>query len=298
MTRAPLIRAAGTITCLIAITAAGCGGSEKSPPQAGTSPKAAGTATPPPAKRTPGYPSSIAVLGHSGSTGEDSDPAQPHVEIRTNSWATGTNPRVDSVYERILARNPAIHGHNSNLAHAGATVDDLLGQAQEAVALQPQPELVLVQIMDNDMVCPAASSDYASFRARLVKALGVLADGLRRSRIFVVSQFGRPANEWQTFSRTQRRQFGGTGPCDYLNTQGRVVPTKLARLTRIIRGYEAQLKAGCARVSRCTYDDGAFARQPHRRAYASEDLNHFTVAGHTKAAAVAWAALQHGGLIP
>ena len=73
--------------------------------------------------------------------------------------------------------------------------------------------------------------------------------------------------------------------------------SRLRRLTRIISGYEAQLKAGCARVPRCRYDDGAFARQVHRRSFVSEDLNHFSVAGHAKAAAVAWAALRRAGLV-
>ena len=43
-----------------------------------------------------------------------------------NSWATGTNPAVDSVYLRILARNPKIRGHNVNLAQDSATVRQLV----------------------------------------------------------------------------------------------------------------------------------------------------------------------------
>jgi hypothetical protein len=100
-----------------------------------------------------------------------------------------------------------------------------------------------------------------------------------------------------TFSPAQRRAFGGTGPCDYLHPAGKFVAGRLRRLTRIISGYEAQLRAGGARVPRCRYDDGAFARQVHRRRYVSEDLNHFSIAGHAKAAAVAWSALRHAGLV-
>lgn len=286
-----------SLSCVAAVAVGGCGGAQQAEPRTAQPATATAAAAPAP-KPTPGYPSSIAILGHSGSTGEDSDPEQPHVEIRANSWATGTNPRVNSVYARLLARNPAIRGHNVNLAHAGATVDDLLTQAQQAVELRPSPELVFVQIMDNDMQCPAAASDYASFRTRLIEALRTLSDGLPTSRFFVISQFGMPRTEWPTYTPAERRAFGGTGPCDYLNTDGKVVPSRLARLTRIIRGYEAQLKAGCARVPRCRYDDDAFQRQVHRRSYHSDDLNHYSVAGHAKAAAVAWAALRHAGLIP
>jgi hypothetical protein len=56
------------------------------------------------------------VLGHSGATGENSDPSKPRVEVRANSWATGTNPVVKSLYLRILAKNTAIQSHAVNLA--------------------------------------------------------------------------------------------------------------------------------------------------------------------------------------
>ena len=97
------------------------------------------------------YPSSMVVLAHSGATGYDSDPRQPRTDIKANSWATGTNRAVNSVYLRILAKNPRIKGHNVNLAEDGATVVELLQQAKRAVTLKPKPELVLVQIMDNDI---------------------------------------------------------------------------------------------------------------------------------------------------
>jgi hypothetical protein len=239
----------------------------------------------------------MAVLAHSGATGENSDPGSPGVEIRANSWATGTNPAVNSVYLRILARNPAIRGHNVNLAHGSATVHDLVLMAREAVLLEPKPELVLVQIMDADMVCPATPRDYGSFRATFIQALKVLATGAPQSRSFVVSQFGSPSN-WRMLSPAERRTSGGTGPCDFLDPAGHLVPTKLARLERIIHGYEAQLKAACAAVPHCRYDGGAFGRIVDKREYFSSDLNHFSVRGHAKAAAVAWAALKRAGLVP
>jgi hypothetical protein len=240
----------------------------------------------------------MAVLGHSNATGEDSDPAQPHVVIRANSWATGTNPAVNSVYLRILARNPAIRGHGFNLAQPGATVDDLLVEARQAVLLKPTPELFLVQIMDNDIACPATTGDYATFRSKLITALGVLARGAPRSRIFVVSQWGSPTTYWKALRPAQRRQFGGTGPCDFLDPQGRLVPRELHRLETIIHGYEAQLAAGCKRIPRCAYDGGAFGRQTDKNEYISEDLNHFTIRGAAAAGTVAWAVMKQRGVIP
>jgi hypothetical protein len=292
------------LTALVAATAiaatvlSGCG-SPGNPPggAAGAGRKATPAATAG-ASAALGYPSSMAVLGHSNATGEDSDPAQPHAVIRANSWATGTNPAVNSVYLRILARNPAIKGHNVNLAQPGATVGDLLGQAQQAVTLKPAPGLFLVQIMDNDIVCPATSGDYASFRSKLITALGVLARGAPRAHIFVVSQWGSPTTYWKALRPAQRKQFGGVGPCAFLDPRGRVVPKELVRLETIIHGYEAQLAAGCSRIPRCTYDGGAFGRQVDKNEQISEDLNHLTITGAAEAAAVAWAAMKRRGVIP
>ena len=174
-----------------------------------------------------GYPSSIVVLAHSSATGESSDPRRPGVEVRANSWATGTNPAVKSVYLRILAQNPSIKGHNVNLAHGSASVDDLVRQAQKAVALDPKPDLVLIQIMDQDIVCPATARDYAAFRATFVSALEVLAQGAPESSFFVVSQFGSPKPFALAITPAERKRFGGTGPCDFLDPAGHLVPGNL-----------------------------------------------------------------------
>jgi hypothetical protein len=280
-----------------AIVAAGCGrGSDSASdaPAASTTKARPATAV----KATAGYPSSIAVLAHSGATGENSDPDQPGVEVRTNAWATGTNAAVKSVYLRILAKNPVIRGHNVNLAQGGATVDDFLLEAEQAVKLDPKPELVLIQIIDNDMVCPAAASDYASFRSRFLSGLRTLARGAPDARLFVVSQFGSPTNGPKILNHAERMQVGGTGPCDFFDPQGRLVQTKLLRLERIIHGYELQLRSACRRVRHCRYDGGAFGRIVEQRDYWSDDLNHFSVMGHAKAAAVAWSALQRAGIVP
>jgi hypothetical protein len=85
----------------------------------------------------------------------------------------------------------------------------------------------------------------------------------------------------------QRNQFGGVGPCAFLDPRGQLVLKELVRLETIIHCYEAQLAAGCKRIPRCTYDGGAFGRQVDKNEQITEDLNHFTVKG--AAAAVAWA---------
>src|SRR5262249_56524940 len=108
------VKGLAPLLCLAALVLMGCGahrGAASAPSEttAAAAPGAAATsAAAPPASATPGYPSSMAVLGHSHATGEDSDPAQPPVVIRANSSSTGTNPAVNSAYRRILARNPPL----------------------------------------------------------------------------------------------------------------------------------------------------------------------------------------------
>jgi hypothetical protein len=51
-------------------------------------------------------------------------------------------------------------------------------------------------------------------------------------------------------------------------------------------------------VRQCTYDGGAFGRIGDRPEYVSSDLNHFSIKGHAKAAAVAWAAMRRTHVLP
>jgi hypothetical protein len=250
-----------------------------------------------------GYPNAIAVLGHSGATGESSDPNKPpHYEARENSWATGTNPAVKSLYLRLLAVNPKIKGHNFNLAQGGADVRQLYKQATVAVPkLRPRPDLFVIQIMDNDIRCDGTDeTNFPKFRRTLTSALKVLAKGAPDSHIFVVSQFGSPGTALATTTLAQRKQFGGGGgPCDAVDASGRIIPKRLAYLESVIHGYEAALASACKQVTRCRYDRGAFGRIVDRAEYvSSRDPNHFSIKGHAKAASVAWAAMKQTAVIP
>jgi hypothetical protein len=250
-----------------------------------------------------GYPNAIAVLGHSGATGESSDPNKPvHYEARENSWATGTNPAVKSLYRRLLTVNPKIEGHNFNLAQGGADVNRLYRQATVAVPkLSPRPDLFVIQILDNDIRCDGTDeTNFPKFRGTLTKALKALAKGAPDAHIFVVSQFGSPGTALATTTLAQRKQFGGgDGPCDAVDAAGRIIPKRLAYLESVIHGYEAALASACKQVTICRYDGGAFGRIVDRAEYvSSRDPNHFSIKGHAKAASVAWTAMKQTGVIP
>lgn len=170
-----------------------------------------------------GYPNSIVVLGHSGATGLNSDPARVGVDVPANSWATGSNPAVRSLYLRILEANPPIRGHARNLARDGARIGDLIGQARSAISLRPKPELVVVQILDNDIRCDGSdAANYGAFRRTFVDALTILARRLPNARIFVVSSWGRPATYAEAVKTipAAREPLTGTRACDLFDTAG------------------------------------------------------------------------------
>ena len=132
------------------------------------------------------WPSSIAAIGHSDTNG--SGVKGPRTNWPHSSWVTGDSPVVQSLYSRILARNPAIRGNRFNLAINGADAASMLLQAKKAVGLTPTPELVVVQGIDNDIRCDTVS--HKPFQAAFARVLEALATGLPEARIFVVSQFG------------------------------------------------------------------------------------------------------------
>jgi hypothetical protein len=276
----------------------GCGGSGASGSQTTAEAAAQGSAT---VKPTPGYPGSVVILGDSYGTGDDSDPNHPNTDVPTNDWATGTNPAVDSVYLRLLAHDPAIKGHNYNLAQDGTNVDVLADkQAPSAVKLTPAPQLFLISTGGNDITtCPPDAAAVNAYGATLAKALSVLASGAPQSHKFIVSLWGSPATAANALPTVDRQKLGGqTSSCGFFDSNGQVIPEKMAQAEATIHSYDAEAQAVCARFSHCRSDGGAFGQVVDRLSYLSENLFELSITGHAKAAAVAWAAMQRTGIIP
>ncbi len=242
------------------------------------------------------YPNSIVVLGHSGATGYDSEPKAPETDARQNSWATGDNPEVNSIYLRLLALNPAVRGHNTNLAVAGTGVDELLGQADQALAAKPLPELFLIQSVDNDIRCDGTDADnYAPFAATLTDVLQKLTTGAPKARILIVSSpWSTVQNYGQVASRLPgpRAANSGTGPCDLFDSSGKPVPAHWRTLEGITLHYFGELKSVCAKFPTCQYDNDALY---HMRITTDDitpgDGAHLTIAGLHKQAALEWRVL-------
>jgi hypothetical protein len=155
--------ATGAALTAFALIVGGCGGG-KIADQA-----AAGPATPSTAPSSdwpdegsgypvnPANPVGVIAIGHSGLTGENSDPKHPGQIALENSWATGPSPQVNSIYRRLVAVRPETEGHVANTAEGGAPASRLAEQAQDALVTVPTPALVVVQTIDADSQTPCKS---------------------------------------------------------------------------------------------------------------------------------------------
>ena len=122
---APWRVSAAVATSLLLVGAVGCSSSTPPNPIGTPATPAASSASGP----YTGYPDSIAALGHSLITGEGTGEES---DWKASSWATGANPKVNSVYLRLREVNPAIEGHAQNLGTGGADLAALTEQAQHS----------------------------------------------------------------------------------------------------------------------------------------------------------------------
>jgi hypothetical protein len=241
-------------------------------------------------------PSAMAVIGGGNAVGYASDPKHPFQEARANSWATGTNPAVRSIYTRLLAANPAVRGRAFNFGSHDATVRDLPSQVRKATLLKTKPELVLVQILGNDAACDGKDETrYADFQARVTESLEGLATALPKARILAVGDAGTLDSYIKAVSSYglgARLTHAGKGICSiFAPKTGKVVPEHVAYLRRTIDGYNAAFAAACKSVPTCRYDGGAARRIVMKPADLAHRYESLSVQGLAKLAAIEWKVL-------
>jgi hypothetical protein len=113
-------------------------------------------------------------------------------------------------------------------------------------------------------------------------------------RTFFVSQ-GADAATWAAWAQhvpLHVADYSGTGPCDVFDGKGRPRRAGIVGTQRISEGYWAEIERVCARHAGCATDGFAENREfiPVDEDL-SVDMNHLSVAGHAKYAAIAWKAL-------
>ena len=249
----------------------------------------------PAASQAGAYPKAIVVMGHSGTTGYNSDPANPGTDAHSNSWATGDNPKVNSIYTRLLALNPAIAGHNTNLGVDGSDVRALGPQVDKALALNPVPDLFIIQEVDADMKCDGTDKDnYEPFAKTLAADLARISKKAPQAKILLVSS---PPGTVQNYGEVitalpeAKASNTGTGPCDMFTPDGKAAPAGWKYQDQVITTYHGKLAEVCKQFANCVYDDGALYRMKITAADLTPDGSHLTVSGHAKQAALEWKVL-------
>jgi hypothetical protein len=254
-----------------------------------------------------GYPNAIVVLGDGGAAGHASNPAHTFQDAPENSWATGTNPAVDSVYSRILAVNPAARGHNVNLARDDMGTAGFTAQMHRAIALNPKPDLVIIELGDRALSMCDGHDDahYADFRAGWNTVLQTLTSGLPHARIFIVSTWGGSyGSSWGAFDsyvkyldgldEGARLGHAGKGLCQFVESpSGRVVPARVAYMKKTWASYEAQKAAACAQFRQCHYDGGVAGRIAVTPADVAPGGGYPSIQGNAELAAAEWAVISH-----
>ncbi|GAA2128169.1 SGNH/GDSL hydrolase family protein [Nocardioides bigeumensis] len=290
---------------VVVLLLAGCGGDDReaqndrqTPTSVAPSSPSASEAVPDPAEEIVGAFTpeldSIAVLGHSGATGANSDPDHPGTDARSNSWATGDSPKVDSVYKRLLDSHPALKDHNYNGAVDGSRVDNLELQLASVLRLaDPVPDVVIIQTIDNDMRCDGTDEDnYAYFGETLDEMIGLIQERTRGAQVFIVSQWA-DVEEWSSWAVGRPDVVAANsdlGPCTVFR-DGKVWPKGVRTMQELTNGYFEVIEDVCAAHDGCFTDQRALQQMQVVDADVSSDGQHLSIAGNKKMAALAFAAL-------
>lgn len=209
-------------------------------------------------------PRVMAALGDSITRGYNTTgngcPTGPGLDCKENSWATGTNPAVDSVRERLDAISPQpLTAYND--AVSGAKATNLLSQAQ--VAASQNPDFVLIEIGAND-ACASTPTPTATFSNQVREAMNVLVSGNKSVYIQLMSIpdinqlrtiFTEPPDpnallRWKLFNVCQGllAEPLSTAPADEARRE--------AFRAQVI-AYNEALEEVCAEFKRCLWDNEA-----------------------------------------
>jgi hypothetical protein len=255
-------------------------------PTATSAPTAAPTPTP-----DLGHPVGVIAIGHSGLTGEGT--GETSVPNPNLSWATGSDPAIESIYLRLVAAHPGTEGHVANTAKGGAPASELTSQAESALYQVPVPELAIIQTVDNDIRCNA--SNVADVGASLDKALTLIHDRSPKTKILVAGQLGRPDVAYVTSlvaaHPEAKSDLTWDDPCSFFGADGKLRPEGFKNLTAAIDAYEAETARVCAKVQNCASDGGVRKAWRDRLELFASDWAHLNAAGQRAEAENTWPAV-------
>jgi lysophospholipase L1-like esterase len=210
-----------------------------------------------------------------------------------HSWSTGgaSSDGIRSHYERILAAQPAIQGHNYNNARSGARMSDAPAQASRAVDQEARYVTILMGANDVCTSSPSAMTSPASFRADFESAMQVLDSGLSRNARIFVSSIPNIYRLWEVLHTKwlARAMWSTFDICQSMLDSGRTEAQRQAVLDRE-RVFNQILADVCSRYARCRFDGNAvFNYQFTADMVSTLDYFHPDREGQAVLARVTWA---------
>jgi lysophospholipase L1-like esterase len=211
-------------------------------------------------------------------------------DVPNNSWSTGGNTTVNSLYNRIRAENPT--ATSTNRAVTGARMVGLEGQARTALGDDPDVVTILLGANDACTSTEATMTPVATYEAQFRAGMEVLRTGAPDTQILVASvpniyrlwEIGRNSFgarfAWGLYSICQSMLAnpGSTATAD---------EARRVRVRQRVIDYNATLARVCAEYIHCRFDGNAAFNTPFLLSDMSTiDYFHPNVAGQAKAAAV------------
>ncbi len=241
----------------------------------------------------PEEPTGVIAIGHSGVTGLNADPDRPDISAGELSWATGDSPEVDSIYSRLVAVDPSHEGHVSNRAANGSTVADLSTQWHRAVGEVPNPALVLIMSMDNDIRCDGTDGDnVAPIGESFTAVLDEIVAAAPETHIVILGSQNRPATFVDALIARDDPLIPGDSICELFTEDGAANPEGIGTLTDIIEAYEAEMDRVCATYEQCSSAIAASAEAPIGPDSIAADQQHSSVQGHRELAEAVWPVVE------
>jgi lysophospholipase L1-like esterase len=225
----------------------------------------------------------------------------PFSDAPSNSWSTGTNATVNSMYRRILALNSAIGGKNYNDAKTGASMADLNGQVLSAISQNVDYVTILMGANDVCASSESAMTPVQTFHDQFTQAMESLKNSARPAQVYVVS-IPDVYHLWELFHKDQsaRTAWAAIGLCQSMlanpTSTAQADVDRRARVRQRNIDFNAQLQQVCALYPQCHFDGNAvFDAKVLKRDVSTRDYFHPSLDGQAKLATVAWNA---SGLAP
>lgn len=250
--RSRAVLAAAAAAALLGTAACDAGGSSASGGRAEVRP------SPRPTPVWDRSPDSMAAVGDSITRGFDA--CSVLSDCPEVSWATGSDPRVDSLAVRLLGPSGAAE-RSWNYAVTGARMADLPGQMTQAATRRPALVTVMAGANDACRSSASAMTPVDDFRAEFQEAMDTLRGALPKAQVYVssVPDLKRLWSEGR--GNPLGKQVWKLGICpsmlgdaDSLNAAATL---RRGRVFDRVKAYNEVLREVCAKDRRCRFDGNA-----------------------------------------